>query len=79
MATAIRLKRNGRKKLASYRIIVIDSRRRRDGRPIEDLGYFNPHTDDVKLNVESFDKWISVGAQPSERVQSIVKKLKASA
>lgn len=79
MATAIRLKRNGRKKQASYRIIVIDSRRRRDGRPIEDLGYFNPHTDDVKLNKESFDKWISVGAQPSERVQSIVKKMTAAA
>ncbi len=74
MSTAIRLKRQGRKKRPFYRIIVIDSRCRRDGRPIEDLGWFNPLTDETVLSKERYEYWMSVGACPSERVTSIAKK-----
>lgn len=72
MATAIRLKRIGRKKDVKYRVIVIDSRKRRDGAPIEDLGWFDPHSNTFIINMERYQYWISVGAQPSDRVSSCV-------
>ncbi|MDX1918984.1 MAG: 30S ribosomal protein S16 [Candidatus Caenarcaniphilales bacterium] len=74
MSTAIRLKRNGRKKSAFYRIIVIDSREKRDGRAIEDLGWFNPHTDKISLKQKRYQHWLKIGAQVSLRVASIAKK-----
>lgn len=78
MSTAIRLKRIGRKKQPFYRVIVIDSRSRRDGRAIEDLGWYNPMTDESEINAESYAKWIGYGAQPSDRVASVMKKKAAA-
>ena len=76
MATAIRLKRFGKKKEAHYRIIVCDSRIPRDGRPIEELGAYNPNTDPyvVTINKERIEYWLKVGAQPSDTVRNILRR-----
>ncbi len=72
----IRLKRMGGHKKPFYRIVVADSRRARDGKFIEEIGYFNPLTDPdtIKVNAEAATKWMENGAQLSERVRSIFKK-----
>ena len=64
------------KKNAFYRVVVADSRSPRDGRFIEELGYYNPLTDPatIKINEEQAKKWIADGAQPTETVRSIFKK-----
>ena len=74
----IRLTRVGRPKGAFYRIVVIDSRKRREGRPIEVLGHYDPKKDKdkVKINYERYSYWLKVGAQPSETVSSLVKNVK---
>ena len=76
MATKIRLKRLGAKKAPFYRIVVADSRAPRDGRFIEEIGYFNPVSDpnEIKIDEEKALKWLSTGAQPSETVKSLLKK-----
>ena len=68
----IRLKRLGAKKAPSYRIIVINSTTKREGRPIEELGYYNPKTKDMKLNKASAESWISKGAQPTDTVKYLI-------
>lgn len=75
MATVIRLTRLGRKKKPFYRIIVTDSRKRRDGGSIESIGYYNPLTDPatVQVDKERLEYWKSVGAKMSERVAKITK------
>jgi small subunit ribosomal protein S16 len=70
----IRLKRVGAKKAPHYRIVATDSRNRRDGSPIEELGYYNPISKELKLNLEAVKKWINNGAQPSETVAGLIKK-----
>ena len=72
----IRLRRMGSKKNAFYRVVVADSRSPRDGRFIEELGYYNPLTDPatIKINEEQAKKLIADGAQPTETVRSIFKK-----
>ncbi|MBE9232153.1 MAG: 30S ribosomal protein S16 [Cuspidothrix sp.] len=70
----LRLKRFGKKREASYRIIAINSLTRRDGRPIEELGFYNPRTDEVKLNVPAIVKRLQQGAQPTDTVRSILVK-----
>ena len=74
----IRLSRGGAKKRPFYHVVVADKRCARDGRCIERLGYFNPIASgkDVRLllNKERVQYWISKGAQPSERVQQLIKK-----
>ncbi len=70
----IRLKRFGKKREVSYRIVAIESKRRRDGRPIEELGFYNPRTDETRLNVPAIVKRLEQGAQPSETVRNILKK-----
>lgn len=76
MAVRLRLKRLGRKNRAFFRLAAFDSRTRRDGRAIEELGHYDPHmTDDIKkysLNRERIEYWLSVGAKPSETVASIL-------
>lgn len=76
MAVKIRLKRLGSKKNPFYRVVVADSRYPRDGRFIEEIGYYNPHMDppEIKVDAEKAKKWISDGAQPTETVRSILKK-----
>lgn len=81
MAVKIRLRRMGAKKSPFYRIVVADSRSPRDGRCIEEIGYFNPMVEpaDVKLDMEKVDQWIKNGAQPTERVKSIINAEKSKA
>ncbi|OPL08359.1 MAG: 30S ribosomal protein S16 [delta proteobacterium ML8_F1] len=76
MAVKIRLKRMGAKKKPFYRIVVADSRSPRDGRFIEEIGYYNPLTEpiDLKINTESAVKWLSEGAQPTDTVRELLKK-----
>ena len=76
MAVKIRLRRMGMKKAPFYRVIVADSRSPRDGRFIEEIGYYNPLTEpaDIKIDAEKAKKWIANGAQPTETVKSLLKK-----
>ncbi|MFL0249879.1 30S ribosomal protein S16 [Clostridium neuense] len=76
MAVKIRLKRMGAKKAPFYRIVVADSRSPRDGRFIEELGYYNPTTDPVtvKFDEEKVRTWIKNGAQPSDTVKKLINK-----
>ena len=77
MAVALRLKRLGRRNRPFYRICVMDQRTRRDGRAIEELGHYDPHVesreDAFVLNEERAKYWLSVGAQPSPTVASLLK------
>ena len=72
----IRLRRMGSKKAPFYRIVVADSRSPRDGRFIEEIGYYNPLTDpaDVKIDGDKAKAWIANGAQPTDTVRAILKK-----
>jgi len=70
----IRLKRCGRKKLAFYRIVVIDSKSKRDGIPVDDLGFYNPHKAIIQINKSNFLKWINKGARPTQIVISLVRR-----
>ena len=72
----IRLKRMGMKKAPFDRIVVIDSRDARDGRPIEEIGYFNPMTEpaDLKVDPERAQYWLGVGAQPTQTVKTLLRK-----
>jgi len=76
MAVKIRLRRMGAKKTPFYRIVVADSRYPRDGRFIEEIGYYNPLTEPAVVNIdaEKAKKWISNGAQATETVKSLFKK-----
>lgn len=75
----IRLTRGGGKKQPFYHLVVTDSRNKRDGRFIERLGFFNPMasgaSEGVRVNMDRFNYWLGVGAQPSDRVAYIVKSL----
>lgn len=74
---SIRLARGGSKKRAFYHVVVSDSRRARDGRYIERVGFFNPQArgqeEELRLDAARIDYWISQGAQPSERVAHLIK------
>jgi len=73
----IRLKRYGRNRQPSYRIIVIDSKKRRDGRPIEEIGFYNPLKDTSTLDNKKAEKYIKHGAQITDTVRGIMRKTKA--
>ncbi len=72
----IRLTRMGQKKAPSYRVVVADSRYPRDGRFIDEIGYYNPMTNpaEVKIDAEKAQTWLKNGAQPTETVKSLFKK-----
>ncbi len=76
MAVKIRMKRMGAKKKPFYRFVVADARSPRDGRFIEELGYYNPVSDPVELKVdaEKVEKWLQNGAQPTDTVRALFKK-----
>ena len=76
MAVKMRLRRLGAKKAPFYRVIVADSRCPRDGRFIEEIGYYNPLTNpvDIKIDAEKAKKWLGNGAQPTETVKALLKK-----
>jgi small subunit ribosomal protein S16 len=71
--TVIRLTRMGRNKKPFYRIVVTDSRKRRDSGWIESIGYFNPVAEPqvLKIDEERYNYWLSVGAKPSEKVSKL--------
>ncbi len=76
MAVKIRLKRMGANKKPFYRVVVADSRSPRDGRFIEEIGYYNPLKDpaEIKIDREKAEKWLGTGAQPTDTVRSLLKK-----
>ena len=74
MAVKIRLRRMGAKKAPFYRVVVADSRYPRDGRFIEEIGYYNPLTEPVtiKIDADKAKKWIANGAQPTDTVKALI-------
>lgn len=72
----IRLKRMGAKKAPFYRLVVADSRYPRDGRFLEEIGYYNPNTNpsEVKIDADKAKDWLSKGAQPTDTVRALLKK-----
>ncbi len=76
MAVKIRLKRIGAKKSPVYRVVIADSRSPRDGKFIEEIGFYNPLSDPVELKIdnEKAKSWIANGAQPTETVKTLLKK-----
>lgn len=76
MSVKIRLRRLGAKKAPFYRVVVADSRSPRDGRFIEEIGYYNPTTEPATINIdgEKAAKWLKNGAQPSDTVKSLFKR-----
>jgi len=81
MSVSIRMSRHGAKKKPFYRIVVSDQRFARDGRYIEQVGTYDPMKEGVNytIDLEKADKWIGVGAQVSETVNSIVRKARTAA
>ncbi len=75
MAVKIRLRRMGAKKAPFYRVVVADSRYPRDGRFIEEIGYYNPMTNpaEIKIDAEKAAQWLKNGAQPTETVKALLK------
>ena len=75
MAVKIRLRRMGQKKAPFYRVVVADSRSPRDGRFIEEIGYYDPTRDPsvVKIDAEKAQKWLNNGAKPTETVAKLLK------
>lgn len=70
----LRLKRFGKKRETSFRIVACNSTSRRDGRPLEELGFYNPRTDETRLNTEALRRRIDQGAQPSDTVRMLLEK-----
>lgn len=70
----LRLKRTGRKRSPSYRLVIMENTTRRDGRPIEELGYYNPINKQYKFDAEKIHKWLSYGVKPTETVMALLKK-----
>jgi small subunit ribosomal protein S16 len=82
VAVRIRMKRMGRRHRPYYRVCVMDARSPRDGQAIEEVGTYDPmvreKSDRVKLKLDRIDYWLSVGAQPSEKVAVLIKKVKTN-
>ncbi len=72
----MRLRRMGAKKAPFYRVVIADSRYPRDGRFIEEIGYYNPQTEpaEIKIDADKAKDWLVKGAQPTETVKSLLKK-----
>jgi small subunit ribosomal protein S16 len=77
---AIRLRRMGSKKRPYFRVVVTDSRTARDSSFVEVLGYYNPRTKPERLEIkrERLDHWLKVGAQPSDSIRTLVKRIPAA-
>ena len=76
MSVKIRLQRVGKKKKPFYRIVAVDSRKKRDGEVIENLGQYQPISGDIQFKVDETKliKWLKRGAQPTETIESLLKK-----
>nr|QGW12701.1 ribosomal protein S16 [Nanofrustulum shiloi] len=70
----LRLKRTGRKRSPSYRLVIMENTTRRDGRPIEEVGYYNPITKQSHFDTDKIVKWLSYGVKPTKTVSSLLKK-----
>ena len=70
----IRLKRMGRKKSPSYRLVILQSRARRNGKPIEEVGFYNPITKACRINTGKITKWLKYGAKPTKTVYYLLEK-----
>ncbi|MBM3281459.1 MAG: 30S ribosomal protein S16 [Candidatus Harrisonbacteria bacterium] len=70
----LKLKRIGKKHQAAYRLIVNERRDKNDGKVLEDLGYYNPHSKETKINADRVKHWISVGAQKTDTVNNLLVK-----
>jgi small subunit ribosomal protein S16 len=70
----LRLKRFGKKREASYRIVAMNSLTRRDSRPLEELGFYNPRTEEVRLDIPGIQKRLAQGAQPTDTVRRLLQK-----
>lgn len=70
----IKLSRTGKKHQASYRLVVVEARSKRDGEALENVGHYNPVTKVLVLNTDAYKAWITKGAQPTDTVRSIVAK-----
>lgn len=70
----LRLKRNGRKRQPSYRLVIMESTSRRNGRPIDEVGYYNPITKESYFNQDKIITWLNYGVQPTETVFQLLKK-----
>jgi small subunit ribosomal protein S16 len=64
----LRLKRTGRKRSPSYRLVIMENTSRRDGRPIEEVGYYNPLQNNISLTENKIKKWLNYGVKPTETV-----------
>nr|QYB18913.1 ribosomal protein S16 [Climaconeis sp.]QYB18956.1 ribosomal protein S16 [Climaconeis sp.] len=70
----LRLKRTGKKKAPSYRLVIMESNFRRDGRSIDELGYYNPITKQIKFNIEKIKKWLNYGVKPTKTAKNLLQK-----
>ena len=72
----LRLKRIGRKRSPSYRLVIMENTCRRDGKPIDEVGYYNPISKQLKIEAEKVIKWLNVGVQPTQTALNLLKKAK---
>nr|UQS76322.1 ribosomal protein S16 [Haslea ostrearia]WAJ48230.1 30S ribosomal protein S16 [Haslea ostrearia] len=70
----LRLKRIGRKRSPSYRLVITENTSRRDGRPVDEVGYYDPISKNYHFEIEKIQKWLKCGAQPTETVRNLLKK-----
>ena len=70
----LRLKRIGRKRYPSYRLVIMESKSRRDGRPIDEVGYYDPILKKYKFDTNKIQQWLSYGVKPTETVLNLLKK-----
>ena len=70
----LRLKKTGKKRSPSYRLVIMENNFRRDGKPIDEVGYYNPITKKYKFETEKIKKWLSYGVKPTETVFTLLKK-----
>mgnify|MGYP006118826301 FL=1 len=70
----LRLKRIGRKRAPSYRLVVMENTARRDGRPVEEVGFYNPISKECQFDIPKIEKWLNYGVQPTETVRNLLKK-----
>jgi small subunit ribosomal protein S16 len=72
----LRLKKMGRKRQPSYRLVIMETHNRRDGRAIDEVGYYNPITKESSINSEKIVKWLQDGVKPTDTVKELLKKAK---
>jgi len=70
----LRLKRTGKKGSPSYRLVIMENTDRRDGRPIDEVGYYSPITKQFKLDTDKIQKWLSYGVKPTNTASYLLKK-----